>query len=103
MKDEFKDKITSEFVGLKSLVDVYGEENKRVKGVKKNVVKKKNLLIFFFNKKLRRHMKRIQSKLHRIETYDVWKLSSSCFDDKRYVLDDGIYILAFFDKDIKRQ
>ena len=48
-------------------------------------------------------MKRIQSKLHRIETYDVCKLSSSCFDDKRYVLDDGIYILAFFDKDIKRQ
>ena len=50
MKDEFKDKITSEFVGLKSLVDVYGEENKRVKGVKKNVVKKKNLLIFFLIK-----------------------------------------------------
>ena len=50
MKDEFKDKITSEFVGLKSLVDVYGEENERVKGVKKNVVKKKNLLIFFLIK-----------------------------------------------------
>ena len=50
MKDEFKDKITSEFVGLKSLVDVYGEENKTVKGVSKNVVKKKNLLIFFLIK-----------------------------------------------------
>ena len=23
----------------------------------------------------------------------------SCFDDKRYVLDDGIYTLAFFHKD----
>ena len=27
-------------------------------------------------------MKRIQSKLHRIETYDVCKTSLSCFDDK---------------------
>ena len=30
-------------------------------------------------------MKRIQSKLHRIGTYDVSKTSLPCFDDKRYV------------------
>ena len=46
-------------------------------------------------------MKRIQSKLHRIETYDVCKISLSCFDDKRYVLDDGINTLAYFRKGIK--
>ena len=46
-------------------------------------------------------MKRIQSKLHRPGTYDICKISLSCFDDKRYVLDDGGNPLAFFDKDIK--
>ena len=33
-------------------------------------------------------MKRIQSKLHRIGTYDVGKILISFFDDKRYILDD---------------
>ena len=46
-------------------------------------------------------MKRIQSKLHRIETYNVSKTSLSCFDNKRYVLDDGINTLAYFPTDIK--
>ena len=44
-------------------------------------------------------MKRIQSKLHKIGTYDVCKIS--CFDDKRYILDDGINSLAYFHKDVK--
>ena len=46
-------------------------------------------------------MKRIQSKLHRIRTYNVCKISLSCFDDKRYVLDHGVNTLAYFHKDIK--
>ena len=46
-------------------------------------------------------MKRIQSKLHKIETYDVCKISLSCFDDKRYVLDDGVNTLTYFHKDMK--
>ena len=46
-------------------------------------------------------MKRIESKLHRIRTYDVCKISLSCFDDKRYVLNDSINSLAYFHKDIK--
>ena len=46
-------------------------------------------------------MKRIQSKLHKVETYDVYKISLSCFDEKRYVLDDGVSTLAYFYKDIK--
>ena len=46
-------------------------------------------------------MKRIQSKLHRIGTYNVRKISLSCFDDKRYVLDDGVNTFAYFHKDIK--
>ena len=31
---------------------------------------------------------------------DISKISLSCFDDKRYVLDDGINTLAYFHKDI---
>ena len=46
-------------------------------------------------------MKIIQSKLHRIRTYNVFKISLSCFDDKRYVLDDDVNTLAYFHKDIK--
>ena len=46
-------------------------------------------------------MKRIQNRLHRIGTYDVCKISLSCFDDKRYVLDNGVNSLVYFHKDIK--
>ena len=46
-------------------------------------------------------MKRIQSKLLRTGTYNVCKISLSCFDDKRYVLDDGVNTLVYFHKDIK--
>ena len=44
-------------------------------------------------------MKRIQSKKHKLGTYEIDKISLSCFDDKRYVLDDGIYAWAYFHKD----
>ena len=49
------------------------------------------------------NMKRIQSKLHRIGTYDVSKISLFCFDDKRYILDDDINTLAYFHKDTRNQ
>ena len=44
-------------------------------------------------------MKKIQSRLHKIGTY--CKISLSCFDDKRYVLDNGVNTLDYFHKDIK--
>ena len=46
-------------------------------------------------------MKRIQSRLHRIGTYDVCKILLSCFNDKRYILNDGVNSLAYLHKDIK--
>ena len=49
---------------------------------------------------MRHEMKRIQSKLHRVGTY-VCKIQLSCFDDKRYILDNGINTLAYFHKDIR--
>ena len=48
-------------------------------------------------------MKRIQSKKHKIGTYEMNKISLSCFDDKRFILDDGIHTLAYFHKDCKKQ
>ena len=47
-------------------------------------------------------MKRIQGKKHKIGTYEINKTSLSCFDDKRFVLDDGIHRLAYFHKDLKK-
>ena len=48
-------------------------------------------------------MKRIQSKKHEIGTYEMKKISLSCFDDKRFVLGDGIHTLADFHKDLRKQ
>ena len=36
-------------------------------------------------------------------TYEISKISLSFFDDKRFVLNDGIHTLAYFDKDLKKQ
>ena len=52
---------------------------------------------------IRHEMKRVQSKLHTIGTYNVCKISLYFFDDKRYILNDGINSLAYFFKDIRGQ
>ena len=58
-----------------------------------------NLKMFYLIKKIiRQKMKRIQSKKHKLGTYEIDKISLSCFDDKRYVLDDGIHTFSCFRK-----
>ena len=103
MKDEFGGVIVIEFVGLKSkmysIKKIDGKEHNTAKGVSiaTEFDKFKDVL---FNEKIIRHkMKRIQSKKRKLGTYEIDKISLSCFDDKRYVLDDGIYTLAYFHKD----
>ena len=54
-----------------------------------------------FNKKIIRHKMRIQGKKHKMGTYEIDKISLSVFDDKRFVLNDGIHTLAYFHKDLK--
>ena len=118
IKYEFKGEIISDFVGLKSkmcsLVNVDGKKNKKAKTVNRNVVKNTRhkdtrhkefeFVNVLFNKKLIRHrMKKIQSKLRRIGTQDFFKISLSCFNDKRYILDDSINSSAYFQKDITSQ
>ena len=41
-------------------------------------------------------MKRIQAKKHKIGTYKIDKISLSCFDDKRFVLNNEVHTLAYF-------
>ena len=50
---------------------------------------------------VRHKMKRIQSKKHKLGTYEINKISLSCFDGKRFVLNYGIHTLAYFHKDLK--
>ena len=77
-----------------------GKEHNTAKGVSiaTEFDKFKDVL---FNKKFIRHkMKRIQSKKHKLGTYEIDKVSLSRFDDKRYVLDDRIYTLSYFHRNI---
>ena len=42
---------------------------------------------------------KIQDKNHKLGTYKIEKISLPCSDDKRYMLYDGIYTLAYFHED----
>ena len=55
--------------------------------------------MFSLIKNIRHKMERIQAKKHKMGTYEIDKISLSCFGDKRQVLDDGIYTLAYFHED----
>ena len=71
MIDEFKGKIMNGFIGLKSkmylLISVDDEEVTKAKGVNKKIRHKEFVDVLFNKKVIRHNMKRIQSKLHRIE------------------------------------
>ena len=92
MKDVFEGKIIDEFVGLKSKIypikNIGGKESNKAKGV--NIATEFNeLKDTLFNKKVVRHkMKRIQSKKHKLGTYEINKISLPCFDDKRFSYKD---------------
>ena len=102
MKDERAGVATEEFVGLKPNMYSYlvddNSEHKKAKGVNKNFVatishnEYKDVLL---NKKCLRHsVNRIQSKDHKIGTYEINKISLSCFDDKIYIQNNGCDGLA---------
>ena len=102
MKDVFDGIIVGKYVALNSnmysIKKIDDKEHNTAKGVSIAFEsdKYKNVL---FNKKILRHkMKIIQSKKHKLGTYEIDKISLSCFDDKRYVLDDGIHTVSYFHK-----
>ena len=102
MKDETAGVIIKEFVGLRpkmySFLVGNNSEHEKAKGVNRNVVaplshnEYKDVLL---NKNCVKYsMNRIQSKDHRIRTYDINKISLSCFDDKIYIQNNGYDGLA---------
>ena len=104
MKDVSEGKIVDEFVGLKSkmysMKNIDGKESNTAKGV--NIATEFNeCKDTLFNKNIMRHkIRRIQAKNHKVGTYEINKISLSVFDDKRFVLNDDIHMLACFHKDI---
>ena len=76
------------------------KNNKTAKGVKKNVIKRdldhSHYLATLQNKTIQNHkMKTIRSDHHVVSSYEINKTSLSCYDDKRYILDDGITSYAY--------
>ena len=75
-------------------------EVNKAKGVNL-VLKHKEYFDVLFDKRIVRHkMKRMLSKKHSVGTYEINKISLSCFDDKRYILGDGINTSAYGHRDI---
>ena len=89
MNDEFNGAKIIGFIGLKSkmhsLISNDDKEINKAKGINKKLRHKSYHDVLFNKKVIRQNMKRIKNKLHKIGTYDVFKISLSCFDDKRYV------------------
>ena len=82
--------------------NIDGKETNTAKGVH-IVTEFKEFEDAFFNKKIiRRKMRRIQSKKHKLGTYEIDKISLLCFDEKGFS-DDGIYALAYFHRDFKNR
>ena len=100
MKDEYDGVIIDEFIGLKgkmySIKKFNGSQSSTANGV--NIATEFNeFKDVLFNKKIIKHKKkRIQAKKHKIGTYEINKISLSCFNDKRQVLDDIDHTLAYF-------
>ena len=89
-------------LGIKSkmycIVSETGEEVNTEKWVNIKIEFKEYENVLFSKTLIRHNMKRIQSKLHKIGSYDVCKVSLSYLDDKRYILNDGITTFPYFHK-----
>ena len=103
-KDEAAGIPITEFVGLRSKMYSYIKDNQKVgktaKGIKKNIIKN-NIKhedykeVLFNNKQIHHTMKTIRSNNHQLGSYEINKVSLSCFDDKRYIANDGIKSFAY--------
>ena len=104
MKDEYNGKSILKFVGLKSKIYSILDESSN----ETNTNKGHNAFLEFqefydtlFQKKILTHqMREIKSKNRNLGTYKTNKISLSCFDDKRYILRNGIETFVYGHKDI---
>ena len=103
-KDEACGIPITEFIGLESKMYSYVKDNEKggrtAKGIKKNVIKNnikhedyKNTLIN--NEQMHHKMKTIRSQRHQLGSYEINKVSLSCFDDKHYIHDNGTSSYAY--------
>ena len=102
-KDELGGKVMSEFIGLrsKSYAFTYIDNNniercdKKLKGIKKNIIKETINFKHYYNcltlkKEEYRKMNTIRSYKHQLYTEEINKKALGAFDDKRYILENGI-------------
>jgi hypothetical protein len=107
MKDETHGIPIQEFVGLrpKMYSILYTENNKQVekktaKGIKKSVTKRKlrhagYKECLFEKRQTMASMNQIRSESHEIYAIKLNKIGLSPYDDKRYILNDGMNTLAY--------
>ena len=109
-KDEATGKIIKEFVGLRAKLYSYkmdeGKENKRCKGIKKDVVEKSIThedykTCLQTGKEQYRRQNIIRSYEHTLYTEEVNKIALSATDDKRYLLKDSYDTLAWGHRKIR--
>ena len=103
-KDEACGVPVVEFIGLRSKMYSYMKDNdkggKTAKGIKKNIITK-NIKhedykeILFNNKQMHHTMKTIRSNNHQLGSFELNKISLSCFDDKRFIHENGITSYAY--------
>ena len=103
-KDEAAGVPIVEFVGLRSKMYSYIKDNdkggKTAKGIKKNIIAK-NIKhedykeVLFNNKQMHHTMKTIRSNNHQLGSFELNKISLSCFDDKRFIHQNGITSFAY--------
>ena len=77
-----------------------GKNEKTAKGVKKDVIKKNIIHVNYKDcllngKQMLHSMRTIRSDHHQIGSYQLNKISLSCFDDKRFILEDLIHSYAY--------
>ena len=103
-KDEASGIPVVEFIGLRSKMYSYMKDNdkceKTAKGIQKNIIIQ-NIKhidykeVLFNNKQIQHTMKTIRSNNHQLESFELNKISLSCFDDKRFIHQNGITTFAY--------
>ena len=103
MKDEYGATPIYKFIGLKSkMYSIFSKNNEKsiFKGHNSYISNNEYRDVLQLKKTFRHKMSGRRSKKHKLVPYRSNKKSISCFDDKRYILFDGINILPYGHKDI---
>ena len=104
LTDELDRKILKEVVFLRSNFAHYSIDHLRgtkqsAKQIQKSVKNTLNLTLFgsrlFSKSSVQRDMTQLNSVGHQIIVSSVKKIALSCFDDKRYILHDTVFFLAY--------